>query len=105
MRLVAALTSAALLVGTGHALARSANTMTSGRPSAVLSEARCEEVWKRAVPDGRTLAKADSKPFVVNFSQIDKDGDGTISSTEFKAGCGKGLVKYTEHKRRKPDQG
>lgn len=105
MRLVATLATAALLLGTGYATARSANTMTSGRPSAVLSEAQCQKVWKRAVPDGDTLAKANASPFVVNFSQIDKNGDGTISSSEFKAGCGKGLIKYTEHNRRKPDRG
>jgi hypothetical protein len=98
MRLVH-LTTLALLLGTGYAFAQGTpsnpNTMTSGRPSAVLNETQCQEVWKKAVPSGDTLGKADATPYIVNFTQIDTDGNGVISVAEFQAACGKGLVKYT----------
>jgi hypothetical protein len=96
MRL-ATLTSVALLLGAGYALAQGANTMSSGRPSAVLNDAQCQEVWKMAVSNGDKLAQAEAGPFIVNFTQVDADGDGVISITEFQAACGKGLVKYTNH--------
>lgn len=73
------------------------NTMTSGRPSAVLNHAKCQEVWSKAVPTGDTLAQADAAPYIVNFHQADPDGDGTIDKKEFAAACKKGLVKYTNH--------
>ena len=95
---LATLTSMALLVGTGCAFAQGTpNTMTSGRPAAVLNDTQCQEVWKMAVPNGDKLAQADAGPFIVNFTQVDTDGDGVISITEFQAACGKGLVKYTSH--------
>jgi len=65
------------------------------RPSAVLTDTQCQEVWKKAVPSGDTLAQADAAPYIVNFTQVDTDGDGVISIAEFQAACGKGLVKYT----------
>jgi len=65
------------------------------RPSAVLTDTQCQEVWKKAVPSGDTLAQADAAPYIVNFTQADTDGDGVISIAEFQAACGKGLVKYT----------
>ena len=93
------LTTIVLLVGAGYALAQgtpnSPDTMSSGRPSAVLTDAQCQEVWKKAVPSGDTLAQADAAPYIVNFTQVDTDGDGVISIAEFQAACGKGLVKYT----------
>jgi hypothetical protein len=42
---IATLTSAALLLSVGYALAQGTpNTMTSGRPSAVLDDAKCQAV-------------------------------------------------------------
>jgi hypothetical protein len=52
---------------------------------------------KKAVPSGDTLAQADAAPYIVNFTQVDTDGNGVISIAEFQAACGKGLVKYTNH--------
>jgi hypothetical protein len=95
MRKLPILAALALLVTGTYAFA-GASQMESGRPSAVLNETQCQEVWKKAVPSGDTLAQADATPFIVNFTQIDADGNGTISITEFQAACGKGLVKYTD---------
>ena len=95
MRL-AILTSLALLVGAGCAIAQGTNTMTSGRPSAVLNDDQCQTVWKMASPNGATLSKDQAVPYIVNFSMVDVDGDGNITADEFKAACGKGLVKNTK---------
>jgi len=93
MRL-AILTSMALLLSAGCALAQgTTNTMTSGRPSAVLDDATCQTIWKRASPNGATLSKDQAVPYIVNFSMVDVSGDGEITADEFKAACGKGLVK------------
>ena len=83
MKLVA-LTSVALLVGIGCAVAQgTSNTMTSGRPSAVLTPDQCNAVWSKAVPSGDTLAQANAAPYIVNFAQVDTDNDGTIDKKEF----------------------
>jgi EF hand len=93
MRL-ATLTSVALLLSASCALAQgTSNTMTSGRPSAVLDDATCQSIWQMASPHGDTLSKDQAVPYIVNFSIADVDGDGSISADEFKAACGKGLVK------------
>jgi len=90
------LTSVALLLSAGCALAQAtSNTMTAGRPSAVLTADQCNEVWSKAVPSGDTLAQADAAPYIVNFAQVDTDNTGTINKKEFDAACAKGLVKYT----------
>src|SRR6516165_41042 len=96
MRLVI-LTAGALLLSASCALAQgTSNTMTSGRPSAVLDDAQCQTVWKMASPDGATLSQDQAVPFIVNFQMVDVDGDGKITADEFKAACGKGLVKNTK---------
>jgi EF hand len=98
MSKLATLTGLALLLTAGYAFAQETpNTMTSGRPSAVLTPDQCNEVWSKAVPKGDTLAQADAAPYIVNFAQVDTDNDGTIDKKEFVAACGKGLVKYTSH--------
>ena len=48
-----------------------------------------------ASPDGATISENQAVPFIVNFKLVDGDGDGKISADEFKASCGKGLVKNT----------
>jgi hypothetical protein len=94
---LATLTSLALLLTAGYALAQGTNTMSSGRPSAVLDDAKCKEVWTMASPNGAALSKDQAVPYIVNFTMVDVDGDGDITADEFKAACGKGLVKYTNH--------
>ena len=90
---LATLTGLALVLAVGSAAAQQPNTMTSGRPSAVLTPEQCDAIWSKAVPSGGTLAQADAGPYVVNFAQVDTDNDGTIDKKEFDAACGKGLVK------------
>lgn len=86
------LMSFALLFATGYAYA---NTMTSGRPSAVLTKEQCKTVWHAAVPSGGYLDRQNAAPFIVNFALADgPDQDGKISKREFKKACKKGLVKY-----------
>jgi hypothetical protein len=43
------------------------------------------------------LAKSAAAPFIVNFTQVDKDGSGDISKAEFLDACAKGLVKNIEN--------
>ena len=94
---LATLTSVALLLSADCALAQGTpNTMTSGRPSAVLDDAQCQAVWTMASPNGATLSKDQAVPYIVNFTMVDVDGDGNITADEFKAACGKGLVKSTK---------
>ena len=42
------------------------------------------------------ISKDQAVAYIVNFSMVDVDGDGTITADEFKAGCGKGMVKSTQ---------
>ena len=95
MRL-ASLTSVALLLSAGCALAQGTNTMTSGRPSAVLNDDQCQAVLKMASPNGAAISQDQAVPYIVNFSMVDGDGDGKITADEFKAGCAKGMVKSTQ---------
>ena len=74
-----------------------ANTMTSGRPSAALNPEQCAAIWKNAVPSDDLLAQSAAAPFIVNFTQVDKDGSGDISKSEFEDACAKGLVKNIEN--------
>lgn len=93
MKTLVILSGVAVLITTGYA---SAATMSSGRPSAVLSRDDCKAVWKAAVPSGRYLDRADAAPWIVNFKLADgPDQDGQISKREFKKACSKGLVKGT----------
>ena len=72
------------------------NTMTSGRPSAVLDDATCQTIWKMASPNGATISRDQAVPYIVNFQMVDVNGDGQITADEFKAVCGKGMVKNTK---------
>jgi len=92
MTRLATLTGLALMFTLSYATAQQ-NTMTAGRPSAVLTPDQCNAIWSKAVPSGDTLAQANAAPYIVNFAQVDTDNDGTIDKKEFDAACGKGLVK------------
>jgi len=92
MTKLATLTGLALILTFSYATAQQ-NTMTAGRPSAVLTPDQCNAIWSKAVPSGDGLAQANAAPYIVNFAQVDTNNDGTIDKKEFDAACGKGLVK------------
>jgi hypothetical protein len=89
-----------LSLSTGYAFAGagapvpegSQNPPSSGRPSAPLDDAACQDVWKMASPNGDTLSKDKATPFVVNYEMVDTDKDGKVSQAEFQAGCSKGWI-------------
>jgi hypothetical protein len=95
--LKASLISLIVLPLTATCVLAGASQMESGRPQAVLTPEQCGQVWSKAVPSGDSLAAANAQPFVANFQQADADQDGKLSKSEFEAGCGKGLIKFTEH--------
>jgi hypothetical protein len=74
----------------------------SGRPSAILSRGECQAVWKQATKatkqgDSKGLTRAESQPYVVNFSAVDKDNSGSIQKSEFKQGCKNGWIQASDH--------
>ena len=92
--------TAVMLLGAGSALGGGGAPVPSqptggdpsGRPSAILDDAACAEVWSLTQRDGDTLSEGAAAPFIVNFNLVDADGNGQISEAEFKDGCKKGLV-------------
>jgi len=90
----------ATLLGTGYAMAGGGAPVpstpqggpSSGRPSAVLDDAKCATVWSLTQRQGDTLSEDQAAPFIVNFKLVDINSDGKISEAEFKDGCKKGLV-------------
>ena len=82
-----------LLAGAGAPVPEGSQTPpSSGRPSATLDDAACQDVWKMASPNGDTLSQDKATPFVVNYEMVDTDKDGKISHAEFQAGCSKGWI-------------
>jgi hypothetical protein len=65
---------------------------SSGRPTAVLDDAACSNVWSLTQRQGDTLSEGQAAPFIVNFKLVDANSDGKISEAEFKDGCKQGLV-------------
>jgi hypothetical protein len=92
MTKLATLTGLVLILAVSYATAQQ-NTMSAGRPSAVLTPDQCNAIWSKAVPSGDTLAQANAAPYIVNFAQVDTNNDGNIDKKEFDAACGKGMVK------------
>lgn len=94
--------AAVMLLGAGSALAGGGAPVPSqpeggdpsGRPTAILDDAACAEVWSLTQRDGDTLSEGQAAPFIVNFNLVDADGNGQISEAEFKDGCKKGLVQH-----------
>jgi hypothetical protein len=64
----------------------------SGRPSAVLDEAKCDSIWNMTEREGEILSEGKAAPFIVNFKMVDADRDGWITQNEFKQGCKNGWV-------------
>jgi hypothetical protein len=79
----ALLMSALLLTGAGYALAgpgagesKEPASPAVGRPSAVLDDAKCANVWSLTQRQGDTLSEGEAAPFIVNFKLVDVDGNG-----------------------------
>ena len=96
---VVTLTSVIVLLSAGYAFAgpgagqpREPSDPPSGRPAAILDDAKCADVWSLTEREGDTLSQGRAAPFIVNFDMVDVDGDGKISEAEFKDGCKQGLV-------------
>ena len=100
---LATLTCMTVLLGAGYAFAGagapvpegSQNPTASGRPGAVLDDAKCQSVWKIASPNGDALSQIKVVPFVVNFQLVDTDKDGKVSQAEFKVGCSHGWIQQS----------
>lgn len=87
------LTSAGFaLAGPGSGDPTTPANPSSGRPAAILDDAKCANVWSLTQRQGDTLSEGEAAPFIVNFKQVDANSDGKISEAEFKDGCKKGLV-------------
>jgi hypothetical protein len=93
------LTSALILLSASYAVAgpgagepKEPADPPSGRPAAVLDDAKCASVWSSTQREGDTLSEGQAAPFIANFQMVDADSDGKISEAEFKDGCKKGLV-------------
>jgi hypothetical protein len=61
-----------------------------------MTEAECAALWNRVDPNkaGR-LNENQAKAYVSDFKTVDTNGDKSLSQSEFKAGCDKGLVHST----------
>src|SRR5262249_45576057 len=98
MRL-ATFTLLALLLSASCVLAQgTSNTMTSGRPSAVLDDATCQTIWQMASPNGATISQDQAVPYIVNFKMVGLEGRGKIWGGELKAAGGKGPGKKKKKK-------
>ena len=98
MRL-ATLTTILVLASAGPALAgpgsgepRQPADPSSGRPAAVLDDAKCADIWSATQREGDALSQGQAAPYIVNFGQVDANSDGKITEAEFKDGCKQGLV-------------
>jgi hypothetical protein len=97
---LATVTALATLLSAGYAFAGGGAPVPpvpeggapSGRPSAVLDEAKCDSVWNMTEREGDILSEGKAAPFIVNFKMVDTDGDGLITQDEFKQGCKNGWV-------------
>jgi hypothetical protein len=101
---LATLTCLALLLTAGYAFAvepskpsaagapPTASPSTSGGPTAILEDAKCLDIWAKAVGGGKSLSYQKAGPYIKNLKLADPDNDNEISKTEFMDACKKGLV-------------
>jgi hypothetical protein len=97
---LATVTALATLLSAGYAFAGGGAPVPpvpeggapSGRPSAVLDEAKCDSIWNMTEREGEILSEGKAAPFIVNFKMVDTDRDGWITQNEFKQGCENGWV-------------
>jgi hypothetical protein len=92
-----------LLVATASAIfAFAANTASAVE---VLDDAQCDAAWTMASPHGDAISKDQAVPYVIDYTMVDSDADGTISAEEFKKGCAAGAVKAANDAQTKEMEG
>jgi hypothetical protein len=58
-----------------------------------MTKAECQSIWSKAdIAQNDSLTSAQAAPYVTSFKAVDANGDGKLSSSEFLAGCEKGLA-------------
>ena len=65
---------------------------SSGSPTAILDDAKCEDIWAEAVGGGESLSYDKAGQYITNLKLADPDNDNEISKTEFVDACKKGFV-------------
>lgn len=89
MKKLCALSIAALLATAGASLA----VESAAAANAKLSKAECSSLWGRADSAGTgLLSSTQASSYVSDFSKVDANADGKLTSSEFLAGCKKGLI-------------
>src|SRR5436190_2161401 len=90
MRTIGSLAATALLALAVPALAQTATTPKSG---AKMSQADCTAAWNKAdTTKSGNLSPSQAQGIVTDFKTADTNKDGKLSQTEFTAACDKGLV-------------
>jgi hypothetical protein len=82
---ISALVCGMVLIGTGYALAAH-----KGQP---LDDATCRSTWSMVSPNGARISKDRAGPYIIDFSIVDTDHDGTVDANEFTAACQAGWIK------------
>jgi hypothetical protein len=88
MRL-ATMKCAAVLVGVALI---GGSVQAATKPGPRLANNQCQAMWKMASPNGETLGQNSATPYVLNFTMVDSDRNGKITSKEFRRGCKNGWI-------------
>lgn len=67
--------------------------LSAGLASGAAFAMDCDAAWTMASPNGDAIAKGATVPFVIDYSMVDSDADGSVSEAEFKKGCEAGAIK------------
>ena len=67
--------------------------LSAGLVSGAAFALDCGTAWTMASPAGDAITKDTKVPFVIDYSMVDSDADGSISADEFKKGCAGGAMK------------
>ena len=86
------ITSSATLLSAIFVLASSA----AHAANVAVPPEKCNSAWSMASPGGDAIANGAAIPFVLDFTMVDSDKDGTIEKDEFNKACSAGLVKADE---------
>jgi hypothetical protein len=81
------------------AIALSVTGLTAGSALAAnipVPGEKCNAAWEMASPNGDTISKDASVPFVLDFTMVDSNKNATIEADEFNKACSAGKVKANE---------